>query len=140
MSLSFSSPGSNIDLNGPRANLSCSTCRRQKRRCDKALPSCSLCTRMNRACDYSAPTSTPTSEDFNVLRQKLLDLESRLNGNDGQSINESSPYTPATTLSGASENAPPPGSVFLQQDPAYSNIQNRFPPIAFLDTCVLPSS
>lgn len=92
---------------------------------------------MSRNCDYSTPTSIPTSEDFNALRQRLHELEGRVSsGGSNGTISESNPYTPATTLSGHSgealgQNVAP---VYIQQDPAYLNVQNRFPPIVFLDT------
>lgn len=35
-----------------RDRQACQTCRRQKRRCDKALPVCSLCRRSGRDCYY----------------------------------------------------------------------------------------
>ncbi|KAH8660317.1 fungal-specific transcription factor domain-containing protein [Xylariales sp. PMI_506] len=34
------------------ARLSCTTCRKQKRKCSRTLPSCSLCTKNRRSCDY----------------------------------------------------------------------------------------
>jgi hypothetical protein len=61
--------------NAPQA---CLPCRKQKRKCDKALPSCSLCRRMARACDYSEIVTTPTADDFAMLRHKLAELEARL--------------------------------------------------------------
>ncbi|KAL2417406.1 hypothetical protein ABEF95_015225 [Exophiala dermatitidis] len=70
-----------VEPSGPtRAPQACLACRKQKRRCDKALPSCSLCVRMCRTCDYSDTNSSPGSEDFAMLRQKLADLEARLDG------------------------------------------------------------
>ncbi len=63
-----------------RAPLACVACRRQKRKCDKMLPSCSLCNRMSRPCDYAEATPNPTSEDFASMRQKISDLEARLEG------------------------------------------------------------
>ncbi|KAG9252682.1 fungal-specific transcription factor domain-containing protein [Emericellopsis atlantica] len=43
----------------------CQTCRRQKRRCDKALPACSLCCRAGRDCRYDASTpSRPPSPEI----------------------------------------------------------------------------
>ena len=61
-----------------RAAQACSACRKQKRRCDKALPACSLCSRMGRPCDYSDSTPTPNADDFAQLRKKVVDLEARL--------------------------------------------------------------
>ena len=61
-----------------RAAQACTACRKQKRKCDKALPACSLCQRMSRACDYSDSTPTPNADDFALLRRKVTDLEARL--------------------------------------------------------------
>jgi hypothetical protein len=61
-----------------RAPQACGSCRRQKRKCDKALPACSLCLRMSRSCDYLETTPNPTPEDFATMRQKIADLEERL--------------------------------------------------------------
>ncbi|KIW81458.1 hypothetical protein Z517_04483 [Fonsecaea pedrosoi CBS 271.37] len=63
-----------------KAPQACVSCRKQKRKCDKLLPSCSLCTRMSRPCDYSETAPIPTSEDFAMMRQKIADLEARLEG------------------------------------------------------------
>lgn len=68
-----------------RAPQACVSCRRQKRKCDKILPSCSLCTRMSRACDYSEGNPNPTPEDFATMRQKIADLEARLEGRRSES-------------------------------------------------------
>lgn len=65
-----------------RASQACVACRKQKRKCDKQLPSCSLCVRMNRPCDYSDSTPTPNADDFALLRQKVTDLESKLESRD----------------------------------------------------------
>lgn len=67
-----------------RAAQACIACRKQKRKCDKALPSCSLCSRMSRSCDYSDSTPTPNADDFAVLRQKVADLEAKLEAKNGQ--------------------------------------------------------
>lgn len=61
-----------------RAAQACTACRKQKRKCDKALPHCSLCQRMGRGCDYSDSTPTPNADDFALLRKKVTDLEARL--------------------------------------------------------------
>jgi hypothetical protein len=114
------------------------SCRKQKRKCNKGLPACSLCERMGRLCDYSDASPAPTSDDFNALRQKLLELERRLNGSSGSNGIENTPYLPtpsASTVSGTADSVgATPGTVYLQQDPAYQNVQNRFPGIAFLDS------
>lgn len=61
-----------------RAAQACTACRKQKRKCDKALPHCSLCQRMGRGCDYSDSTPTPNADDFALLRKKVTDLEAKL--------------------------------------------------------------
>ena len=122
---------------GPKANQACMTCRKQKRKCNKALPACALCERMKRHCDYSDNTPPPTSEDFNALRMKLMELESRLDVG-GSVMNPPTPF--ATPSSGALSGSEPLG----QQLPPYNTqqpggpsqwhgVQNRFPAIAFLD-------
>ena len=67
-----------------RAAQACLACRKQKRKCNKVLPSCSLCSRMSRSCDYSDMTTTSSAGDFAMLRQKVMDLESKLEARKGQ--------------------------------------------------------
>ena len=66
-----------------RAQQACVSCRKQKRKCDKALPACSLCCRLNRACDYRDPSASTGSDDLAELRQKIQDLEGRLDTRNG---------------------------------------------------------
>lgn len=141
MSVTYSSSplvGSSIDQNIPKAPQACMSCRKQKRKCNKGLPACSLCERMGRLCDYSDASPAPTSDDFNALRQKLLELERRLNGTNGSNVIETPAYLP--TPSASTVSAPvdsvgaTPNAVYIQQDPTYQNVQNRFPGIAFLDS------
>ncbi len=61
-----------------RAAQACTSCRKQKRRCDKVLPHCALCQKMGRQCDYSDSTPAPNADDFAMLRKKVIDLEARL--------------------------------------------------------------
>lgn len=68
----------NGDRYGLRASQACTACRKMKRKCSKELPTCSLCSRMNRECDYSDSIPMPTAEEFIALRQKVADLESKL--------------------------------------------------------------
>src|SRR5271170_3264376 len=71
-------PTSETFVNG-RAPQACGSCRKQKRKCNKTLPSCSLCSRLGRECDYAESNSTsPSSDDFAALQQKVDDLEARL--------------------------------------------------------------
>ncbi|EME46578.1 hypothetical protein DOTSEDRAFT_70550 [Dothistroma septosporum NZE10] len=62
------------------ASQACSSCRKQKRKCDKQMPHCGLCQRIGRPCDYSAdaPPQMPSADDFEALRQKVMALESLL--------------------------------------------------------------
>ncbi|KAI1608415.1 hypothetical protein EDD36DRAFT_98280 [Exophiala viscosa] len=72
-----------MDVDGsdiPKAPQACVACRKAKRKCSKDLPSCALCSRMSRACDYSETTQSPNADDFAVMRQKIADLEARLEG------------------------------------------------------------
>ncbi|KAH8813234.1 hypothetical protein F5884DRAFT_787818 [Xylogone sp. PMI_703] len=132
----YGSPGVSDLSNVSRAQQACMTCRKQKRKCNKALPACSLCERMNRHCDYSEVTPPPSHEDFNALRMKLAELEARLNGGgQGFGINSPTPYpTPATTGLTADTLGPPVGFAAPPQDAPWQGIQNSFPVIAFLDS------
>ncbi|KAH8793261.1 hypothetical protein BGZ57DRAFT_869998 [Hyaloscypha finlandica] len=140
MSMYESPPDGHVSGNGMhelelgKAPQACMSCRKQKRKCSKTLPACALCERMNRHCDYSNAAPPPSSEDFNALRQKLMELESRLNG--GGMNPQMSPYaTPSSTTLATSDNLGPPVPAFTPpQDAPWQGIQNRFPAIAFLDS------
>lgn len=122
-------------LSAPKASQACLSCRRQKRRCDKKIPACSLCERMNRACDYSDASPAPTSDDFNVLQQRVLELEGRLLGAAGNSSGHGQSYlhTPASTISTLSAGVQQPPTPAYTPSPSYQQVQNRFPAIAFLE-------
>src|SRR4051794_28828981 len=87
-----------------RAHQACVSCRKQKRKCDKVLPSCSLCKRLARHCDYRDAPSSASSDDFVELRQKVQELEARLeskqpgNGNGVLSLNHRSNQFTASTF------------------------------------------
>src|SRR5256714_12263122 len=66
------------DSPSARAHQACISCRKQKRKCDKVLPSCSLCKRLARHCDYRDAPSSANSGDFGELRQRVQELEARL--------------------------------------------------------------
>lgn len=71
--------GSDSGSNNPsRAPQACLSCRRQKRKCDKALPGCSICTRQDRFCDYTSTVTAPSPEEFAQLQQRITDLEAKL--------------------------------------------------------------
>ncbi|KAI1816894.1 fungal-specific transcription factor domain-containing protein [Poronia punctata] len=72
------SVGSTPDPRNNKANQACYSCRKQKRKCDKALPSCALCARMSRFCDYSETPPNPTVEDMAALKGRLVELENKL--------------------------------------------------------------
>lgn len=136
----YSSPTvGNMEQILPKAPQACLSCRKQKRKCNKALPACSLCERMGRVCDYSDASPAPTSEDFSALRLRLLELERRLNESNGSNIVDNTTYLPTSSasivVSGTADSVgATPATVYIQQDPAYQNVQNRFPGIAFLDS------
>lgn len=148
-SIAYTTPDSNISnvdeliVPAPKAPQACLSCRRQKRRCDKKIPACSLCERMSRPCDYSDASPAPTAEDFNALRQKLIELEGRLLGSTGNgnsngnanAMNHGPAYQPTSSGSlsvstGSVHHSPIPAYVL---GPSYQQVQNRFPVIAFLD-------
>ena len=54
-----------------RAEQSCASCKRLKRRCSKDLPTCQLCSRVGRRCDYSSIPSTPTRSDTEPRAERI---------------------------------------------------------------------
>jgi len=54
-----------------RAEQSCASCKRLKRRCSKDLPTCLLCSRVGRRCDYSTGPVTPTRSDPEWINARL---------------------------------------------------------------------
>jgi hypothetical protein len=134
MASMYASPNGMPDMNVQRANQACMSCRKQKRKCSKALPACQLCERMNRHCDYSDSTPPPTSDDYNALRLKIMELESRINGGNGVISPPTSFATPSSTLSGPEALGQPAPGYNPPQDYLWQGVQNRFPAIAFLDS------
>ncbi|KAF5681842.1 hypothetical protein FDENT_7909 [Fusarium denticulatum] len=62
-----------------RSEQACKACKKQKRRCDKALPECSLCKWTQRLCEYGIVTDfQPTASDWNMMQARLSELENRL--------------------------------------------------------------
>ncbi|KAF5649350.1 fungal specific transcription factor factor [Fusarium sp. NRRL 52700] len=62
-----------------RSEQACKACKKQKRRCDKALPECSLCKRTQRPCEYGITTEfQPSASDWNMMQARLSELENRL--------------------------------------------------------------
>jgi hypothetical protein len=118
----------------PKASQACMSCRKQKRKCNKALPACALCTRMSRPCDYSDSSPPPTSEEFNGLRMKLMELEARLNGGNAMVSPPTNFPTPSSTTLSASDNLGLPLQHYPPQDYTWANVPNKFPAIAVLDS------
>ncbi|CAL3973622.1 unnamed protein product [Diplocarpon coronariae] len=142
MSLSYGPPGGTPNSHGaqeylgPKANQACMSCRKQKRKCNKALPACSLCERMQRACDYSNDAPAPTSDDFNALRMKVMELEATLNSRNclmGASTSYATPSS-AVSVSVSDSMGHHLPSYTPPQDIPWQGIQNRFPALAFLDS------
>lgn len=104
--------------------LACVSCRKQKRKCDKALPVCTLCNRMGRPCDYSDASTLPSSEDFTFLRQKVRELERRLDRS-AQSQNANTGVPSDGVLSW-------PPTLSTSDNPGQK--QSSFPNVFFLDS------
>ncbi len=129
------------DSTGPthdRAPQACTSCRKQKRKCDKVLPTCGLCVRMNRNCDYTDTSAAPTADDFLNLRQKVEDLEDRLGrsrSHSARSISGSLRFTSPVRFGSPSPGSssagvgilPVLGSSIIQP-------QTSFPSVFFLDS------
>jgi hypothetical protein len=63
---------------GGKAPHACSTCRKQKKGCDKALPSCSICRRLQRICVYDPIPSTSGSDSLESVVRRVSELENEL--------------------------------------------------------------
>ena len=76
----MSSAGSTADSLDPeqKAQFACSSCRTQKKGCDKALPACSSCVRLKRTCDYSSPAPTPAPAQYQKLVERVAHLENEI--------------------------------------------------------------
>ncbi|KAK1492274.1 fungal specific transcription factor domain-containing protein [Colletotrichum cuscutae] len=143
-----------------KAPLACGSCKRQKRKCDKARPACGLCTRMERRCDYGEPApAAPTADDFAALQLKLIELEGRLNtagsggtpafspsggtsggGGSGRTNGpgpgpaSNSNSTSGSAAGGGMEETPSAASVFTPLEPLWEQQASaQYPPDAFLD-------
>lgn len=129
----MSTPGTAIAASA-RAAQACVPCRKQKRRCDKALPACGLCSRMGRLCDYTDVQQAPTAGDLVSMQMKIVELEQRLNQKEQQSRSAvASPNGNASSAGGA----PGPSALFLnavnEKPPLWMPAQSRFPSAMFLD-------
>ncbi len=63
---------------GGKAPHACSTCWKQKKGCDKALPSFSICRRLQRLCVYDPNPSTSGSDSLESLVRRVSDLGNEL--------------------------------------------------------------
>lgn len=89
---------------------------------------------MGRACDYSDATPPPTSDDFNALRMKVMELEATLNGRNSL-MGQPTPYaTPSSTMTAPDAIGHQVPAYTPPQDVPWQGVQNRFPAIAFLDS------
>lgn len=145
-----------------RASQACTTCRKQKRKCDKALPACSRCASLQRACDYSeaagAPAA-PTAEAFASLQMKLAEIEAKLDANSAAASASAAaaaaapplPHlgaygTPGSSTSGVGTDISPGGvatgttnsnSVLcMENNTGQPLVRNKFPRVLFLDSDV----
>lgn len=114
-----------------RASQACLACRKQKRKCDKALPACTLCSRMKRACSYTDPSSGQNNNDLALLREKVQLLEARLESvsilsdNTSQKSLRWSPGSSATSIS-TPVNPSFPSSFFLDTE-LFNRIHGSIP-------------
>ncbi|KAL7821763.1 hypothetical protein V8C26DRAFT_426535 [Trichoderma gracile] len=72
------SPESSEVPTPPRADNVCLSCRRKKKKCDKALPGCLQCKRLHLQCIYEDAESVPVIEEFRQLRKRLKLFEEML--------------------------------------------------------------
>ncbi|KAI8265418.1 Transcription factor BOA15 [Colletotrichum sp. SAR11_239] len=124
-----------------KAPQACGSCKRQKRKCDKALPACGLCTRMERRCDYvESAQAAPTADDFAALQQRLAELEGRINENGGGASGGAGGVASSSGPSPVSD--PSASGLSINNDsPAYPAVEplweqqtaSQFPPDVFLD-------
>ncbi|KAL6794203.1 hypothetical protein J3E68DRAFT_366663 [Trichoderma sp. SZMC 28012] len=79
MSSNLPSPESAEGPTRDRADNVCLSCRRKKKKCDKALPKCLHCQRLRIQCVYEdAADSVPVIEEFRQLRKRLKLFEEML--------------------------------------------------------------
>ncbi|RFU76987.1 hypothetical protein TARUN_5234 [Trichoderma arundinaceum] len=78
MAFDLPSPESAERSTLPRADNVCLSCRRKKKKCDKALPKCLHCKRLHLQCDYEDVESVPVIEEFRQLRKRLKLFEEML--------------------------------------------------------------
>ncbi|KAH8124895.1 hypothetical protein ACSS6W_005137 [Trichoderma asperelloides] len=77
MASTFASP-INAERPTSRADNVCLSCRRKKKKCDKALPGCLQCRKLHIQCIYEDADSVPMVEEFRQLRKRLKTFEGML--------------------------------------------------------------
>lgn len=106
---------------GGKAPHACSTCRKQKKGCDKALPSCSVCRRLQRVCLYDPVPSTSGADNLESLARRVTELENELR--EHRDIFEGRESDPSSRVRDHTNEAAFPGST-------------AFPSVFFLDVNV----
>lgn len=124
------------------APQACSSCRKQKRKCDKLLPTCGLCQRIGRLCDYTFEPQAgyPSPDDFIALQQKVASLESLLtntaNSNGSTASNGTHSVSTLGTMGSASSSSSPSnllGPLSTGPQPVLPGT-SAFPSLFFLDS------
>lgn len=93
-----------LEVPTPRADQACGACKKQKRRCDKAVPECSLCQRAGRVCTYpDALERQPTAAEFVALRTRLSELEQLVKTPSGTSASDVTASSPAVSSRSVSD-------------------------------------
>lgn len=116
-----------------RAAQACKTCRKQKRKCDKALPACSRCASLQRPCDYSEPAegpSAPTAAAFVSLQVKLAEIEAKLDATRAAAALPIPEFSPRGVAMG---NANSNGDLCMGSQGGQPLCRNQFPGVFFLD-------
>ncbi|KAL7939270.1 hypothetical protein V8C35DRAFT_4455 [Trichoderma chlorosporum] len=103
MASNLPSPDSVGGPTRPLADNVCLSCRRKKKKCDKALPKCLHCKRLHLQCVYEdAALSVPVIEEFRQMRKRLRLFEEMLVPGSfkvPKSINSDEDTSPAETSS-----------------------------------------
>lgn len=120
-----------------KAPQACMSCRKQKRKCSKTLPACALCQRMSRPCDYSESAPPPTSEDFQAMRNKVAELESRLSDRNSGVMQVYE--TPINNQTGQNSHLPQI-NYYPARDFPWTGTSNKFPGIIFLHSYAFRNS
>ena len=112
----------------PHAELSCTSCRRLKRKCSKDVPICSLCRKVGRNCEYPTPISSPGRQshppDADGADSTLDWTHARFQGDAGI-------YDEGLTESRSSSNYP---NLLARKNGHPSESGPRFPAAWFIDS------